>query len=70
MTGELAIAMFLIAIGAIHLGWPQVAWRFQNFLWVKGGQPTDFALVMNRLTGVAMVTLGVVGAIQAIRGHG
>lgn len=50
--------LLVFALGVACLRWPRLAWRAQNFLWVKGGEPTEFALIMINLTEFAYLLTG------------
>ncbi|MBT1163864.1 DUF6199 family natural product biosynthesis protein [Bifidobacterium felsineum] len=51
--------VILIAIGVFLLWKPDLVWKLEHFLDVKGGEPTDFYTGNVRLLG----TLMLVGAI-------
>lgn len=45
----------LICLGCIFIVYPEEAWELQHSLDVKGGKPTDFAIISNRIVGIIIV---------------
>lgn len=46
-----------LALGLLNLIYPDKVWQFNYFLSVKDGEPTDLALIMNRLAGIILIVL-------------
>jgi len=45
----------LICFGCILIIYPEEAWKFEHELYVKGGEPTNYAIISNRIVGVIIV---------------
>ena len=45
----------LICLGCIHIIYPKEAWEFEHALYVKGGEPTNYAIISSRIVGVIIV---------------
>ena len=41
----------IVAIGVFMIWKPEILWKIENFLSVKGGEPTEFYLAMQRVGG-------------------
>jgi hypothetical protein len=54
---RLLVIIPLIFLGLAGVMYPDKIWRAQNILRVRGGEPTGFALSMNRLIGVFLIIL-------------
>ena len=52
------VGLLVFALGVACLRWPRLAWKVQYFPWVKGGEPTEFALIMINLTAIAYLLTG------------
>lgn len=48
------ILIFLFCFGLFMIIKPDWLWKIDNFLDVKGGEPTDFYLVSTRLGGILL----------------
>ncbi|MBW3091705.1 hypothetical protein KIH79_01795 [Bifidobacterium sp. 82T10] len=53
------VEILLIAGGACALFAPNTMWHIEHFLDVRGGEPTDFYIVMTRIGG-GMALVGTV----------
>lgn len=49
------LALLFCGIGAFL--YPEKLWRFNHFLDVIGGEPTDFAIITNKLSGIGLTIL-------------
>ncbi len=58
-VGLVVGGLFAVALGIASLCRPHRVWRLQHALWVRGGQPSEFALVMIALQGAACLAVGV-----------
>ena len=52
------IGILIILIGFLNAVNPEISWTLQHFLSVKGGEPSDFSLIVSRITGVVMIAAG------------
>lgn len=59
--------LFLSALGLCCLLKPEIVWRFQHLWTVRGGEPTDYYLVVARIAGVICIVAGVVCLAAAFR---
>lgn len=48
----------LIALGLVGIIYPEKLWKLDHFLTVEGGEPTEFAIMMNFLGGIFVVLYG------------
>ena len=56
------IALFVISV---MMFWkPELMWKIEHLLSVKGGEPTDFYLSMMRIGGVVFAVIAVILAIS------
>ena len=53
------LGLAIIGMGVAYIAFPEKFWRWQHWLTVEGGEPTDFALFANRLGGGLLVATGV-----------
>lgn len=51
--------IFIFFSGILNIFFPQIAWKLQHFLHVKGGEPTMLYLIGARVAGVLMVVISV-----------
>ena len=51
------IGIIGLALGLFNIIYPEKVWQFNYFLSVKDGEPTDLALIMNRLAGIILIVL-------------
>ena len=59
-TGNLLLGVLCLVVGAFNLFLPELAWRVQ-YGWVyKNSEPTNFAVFLNRITGILLVIIGAV----------
>ena len=56
------IALFVI--GVMMFWKPELMWKIEHLLSVKGGEPTDFYLSMMRIGGVVFAVITVILAIS------
>lgn len=63
------IAVVIIAVGVVYIAFPEKFWRLQHLLTVEGGEPTDFALSMNRGCGVFLVVIGAIFLLLFVLGY-
>lgn len=54
---------FLLVLGVAMIVWPEVMWKIDNFLWTKGGEPSDLYIVVMRISGAFFVLTAVFVAI-------
>lgn len=47
--------LLLLLCGVGSFLYPEKFWRFEHFLDVIGGEPTDFAIFMNKLGGIVLI---------------
>ena len=52
------IGTLAIAVGLAGIIYSKEVWRFQHMFSVSGGEPTEFAIMMNVLVGFAMILFG------------
>ena len=57
---ELLVTLFLILIGLAMLLKPELIWKLDHFLSVKGGAPTELYIALTRLAGIFFIGVGVV----------
>ena len=50
----------LFLLGVVMICFPQVLWKMENFLTTKGGEPSDFYLVVMRVGGTLFIMLGII----------
>ena len=62
------IAVVIIAVGVVHVAFPEKVWRWKHRYTVDGGEPTDFALFTNRLSGVLLIIGGIVILMALVSG--
>ena len=58
------IALFVI--GVLMFWKPELMWRIEHLLSVKGGEPTDFYLSMMRIGGAVFAVIAVLVAVQYV----
>ena len=51
--------IFIFLTGLLNLLFPEIAWKLQFFLHVKGGEPTTLYLIGARVSGVLMIIISV-----------
>ena len=56
------IALFVI--GVMMFWKPELMWKIEHLLSVKGGEPTDFYLSMMRIGGVVFAVIAVILAVS------
>ena len=56
------IALFVI--GVMMFWKPELMWKIEHLLSVKGGEPTDFYLSMMRIGGVMFAVIAVILAVS------
>src|SRR5699024_6499129 len=59
VKGLLGMAV-LFLLGVVMICFPQVLWKSENFLTTKGGEPSDFYLVVMRVGGTLFIMLGII----------
>jgi len=59
MLAIIIIVLILLAIvGLLMLLKPDLYWEIENFFFVKGGEPTDFSIMVIRIRGIiCLVTM-------------
>jgi len=57
------LGMLLLILVLGNFFYPNILWRFQTFLSVKGGEPTDFYISMNGISSVIMIVFIYIGLI-------
>ena len=57
---EFLVTIFLFLIGLAMLLKPELIWKLDHFLSVKGGEPTELYIALTRLSGVFFMGVGVV----------
>lgn len=53
---EIFIAL-IILLGLASIMYPEKMWRIEHFLSVHGGEPTEFAIFMNQLSGFIIIVM-------------
>ncbi|MGL5347740.1 MAG: DUF6199 family natural product biosynthesis protein [Peptostreptococcaceae bacterium] len=53
--GDIILSIISIVIGFINLIYPEKVWKFEHMLDVKGGEPTDFAIINLKIVGVIFI---------------
>ena len=56
---SIIFAVFIFLFGLFSLLFPQITWKFQHMLHVKGGEPTVFSLIMTRIAGILLIVLSI-----------
>lgn len=54
------ILSIIIALGLIGVIYPRELWKFQHFLCVENGEPTEFAMNMNVLGGILIILFALI----------
>lgn len=62
---EIFIAL-IIFLGLASIMYPEKMWRLQHFLSVHGGEPTEFAIFMNQLSGVIIIIVAFIIPIRVL----
>jgi len=57
LIGLCVFGFALLALGLGEVIFPESFWRLMHYFTVSEGKPTDFALIMNRLSGCIYLTL-------------
>lgn len=52
------LGIMMISLGLIGIIYSKEVWGFQHMFSVSGGEPTEFAISMNRLVGLVMILFG------------
>ena len=55
---EYLLVVILIGIGIAMLRNPEAMWKFQTAFTVRGGEPTDLALIAIRVEGALFALVG------------
>lgn len=58
-AGNPLLAIFLLIVGGFYVASPRVAWQMSHGWRYKNVEPSDMALEVNRLLGVAFLVIGV-----------
>ena len=58
--------MISLPIGLLCFFAPKTAWWLDHCWWVKGGEPTDFALAMTKFSGIVAILVGLISLIYLI----
>ena len=58
--------VLLLLLGVLMFLKPELLWKLEHILWVKGGEPTDFYLSMMRLGGIVFVIAAVVIGVYTL----
>ena len=55
------ILLLLSAFGVFLILFPELAWKFEHFLWVEGGEPSELYLSAHRMAGglILFLVMGV-----------
>lgn len=59
---------FFLFLGVFMLLKPELLWKVENLLTVKGGEPTEFYLSVMRLTGIFAMFCSIVILIHIVLG--
>lgn len=57
---KIVVAILLLAIGGLNVAAPRTAWQWEYGWRYKNAEPSDMALRVNRIGGVAALVIGVV----------
>lgn len=60
VIGRGIFAALVGALGVAFICYPRKFWRWQTMFTVQGGEPTDWAIVSNRIGGVLLIVVGLV----------
>jgi len=63
VIGNTLLGLAILAFGVAELLFPEAFWKLRHIFSVRGGEPTDFALFMHRLSGVMIVVIAFVFAL-------
>lgn len=63
-SGNPLLGAFCILLGAFNLFLPELAWRVQYGWAIKNAAPTNFAVLLSRITGALAAFLGVILLIR------
>jgi hypothetical protein len=69
-TGNIIGGLLFLGIGVAQLFWPRKIWALENVLWVKGGERTDFALMMIYMSGIVASLVGLFLIFGTLAGLG
>lgn len=58
--GSVTAIIFLIALGIFNIAAPRTAWYLEYGWRYKGAEPSDMALIFNRLAGIVAIIVAVV----------
>lgn len=61
MTYILCVICIILGLDLIRK--PDLFWKIEHYLSVRGGEPTNFYLVTRRIIGISVVCGGVIGLI-------
>jgi len=50
----------LLVLGILMIGKPEALWKIENFLFTKGGGPSELYLAISRVLGVLFIIAAVV----------
>ena len=60
------IGLIALPIGLFCFFAPETAWLLEHFWWVKGGEPTEFALLVTKGSGILAVLVGLFALIYPL----
>ena len=58
-TGFLSASVVFTTVGVIFVKWPSAVISGHKFLWVRGGEPTEFGIGMLRFFGFVYLGLAI-----------
>ncbi|NLJ99180.1 MAG: hypothetical protein GX320_07960 [Tissierellia bacterium] len=61
------VTSILIFLGLANIMYPEKMWRIQHMLEVRGGEPTDFAIFMSKLTGFVIFLMVLFGPYLVLK---
>ncbi|MGL5314132.1 MAG: DUF6199 family natural product biosynthesis protein [Peptostreptococcaceae bacterium] len=64
--GDIILGFIFIFIGLVGLIYPKKLWKFEHRLDVKGGEPTDFAIISSQIGGIIFIFMPTVILIFGI----
>ena len=62
-TGEFWVGLLLLAVGIFNVVAPSAAWYLEYGWRFKDAEPSDIALVLNRIVGVVLIVIVIVFAL-------
>ncbi|MDD5934092.1 MAG: hypothetical protein PUC65_00760 [Clostridiales bacterium] len=59
-TGSFLMAIILLVVGIFNISSPRTAWYLEYGWRYKNAEPSDFALIMNRISGGVLIVIAII----------